>query len=134
MTSVKEFSNTIQGLIDQLTIITSNITKSYNNLNTRTSSPNPDIQTQATIDSLLDQSATYDRKFEEAQYKFQANGGKTRKQTLQEFVILFFFVGYALFTVSLVLYARATGGSPGMLFGGMLFLMFIITGIIVRYA
>jgi hypothetical protein len=70
----------------------------------------------------------------EAQYKFQAGGGKTRKQTLQEFVILFFFVGYAFFTVSLVLYARATGGSPGKIFGGMLFLMLIISGIIIRYA
>jgi hypothetical protein len=137
MTTVKQFSDTIQNLIDQLTIITANITKSYNNLNPRSSlasADSSDIKSQATIENLKQQAAEYDRKFEEAQYKFQVNGGKTRKQTLQEFVILFFFVGYSLFTVSLVLYSRATGGSPGTIFGGMLFLMLIITGIIIRYA
>jgi len=134
MTTVRQFSDTLQGLIDQLTIITANITKSYDNLNTRSSSGSPDIKTQASIELLNQQAAEYDRQFEEAQYKFQASGGKTRKQTLQEFVILFFFVGYALLTVSLILYARATGGSPGIIFGGMFFTMFIIAGIIIRYA
>jgi len=134
MTTVREFSQTVQGLIDELTIITDSITKSYNNLNTRSSGASLDIKTQASIETLNQDAAEYDRQFEEAQYKFQASGGKTRKQTLQEFVILFFFVGYSLFTVSLVLYSRATGGSPGTIFGGMLFLMLIITGIIIRYA
>jgi hypothetical protein len=137
MTTVKQFSDTLQGLIDELTIITDSITKSYNNLNTRssaTSGGSPDIKTQATIASLKQEADEYDRKFEEAQYKFQASGGKTRKQTLQEFVILFFFVGYALFTVSLILYGRAVGISTGKIFGGMFFLFFIIAGIIIRYA
>ena len=111
-----------------------NIKKSYDNLNTRSSGGSLDIKSQATIENLKQQAVEYDRQFEEAQYKFQASGGKTRKQTLQEFVILFFFVGYALFTVSLILYSRATGGSPGTIFGGMFFLMLIIAGIIIRYA
>jgi len=117
--------------------MTDSITKSYNNLNTRsspTSDGSPDIKTQATIDSLKQQANEYDRKFEEAQYKFQVSGGKSRKQTLQEFVILFFFVGYALLTVSLILYGRAVGISTAKIFGGMFFLIFIITGIIIRYA
>ena len=136
MTTVREFSQTVQGLIDELTIIADSITRSYNNLNTRSaiSGGVPDIKTQASIETLNQDAAEYDRQFEEAQYKFQLSGGKTRKQTLQEFVILFFFVGYALLTVSLILYARATGGSPGKIFGGMFFLMFIIAGIIIRYA
>jgi len=132
MTTVKQFSDTVQSLIDQLTILTDSITKNY--LNLKSSSTNQDINRRASIQELNQQAAEYDRQFEEAQYKFQAGGGKTRKQTLQEFVILFFFVGYAFFTVSLVLYARATGGSPGKIFGGMLFLMLIISGIIIRYA
>ena len=137
MTTVKQFSETVQGVIDQLTILTDSITKSYNNLNTRSSSTSggsPDIKTQATIEMLKQEADEYDRQFEEAQYKFQASGGKSRKQTLQEFVILFFFVGYALLTVSLILYGRAVGISTGKIFGGMLFLMFIIAGIIIRYA
>ena len=137
MTTVKQFSDTVQGLIDQLTILTDSITKSYNNLNTRSSASSdasPDIKSQATIKMLKQQADEYDRKFEEAQYKFQVSGGKSRKQTLQEFVIFFFFVGYALLTVSLILYGRAVGISTGKIFGGMLFLMFIIAGIIIRYA
>jgi Ca2+-dependent lipid-binding protein len=135
MTTVRQFSDTVQGLLDQLTIVTASITNSYNKMNTRSPQDgSSDVKTQATIDSLKQEAAEYDRQFEEAQYKFQASGGKTRKQTLQEFVILFFFVGYALFTVSLILYGRAVGISTGKIFGGMFFLFFIIVGIIIRYA
>ena len=75
-----------------------------------------------------------DKKFEEAEYKVQASGGKSRKQTLQEFVILFFFVAYAAFTVSLVLYGRALGVSIAKIFGIMAFSLLMISGIIIRYA
>ena len=91
MPTVKQFSDTVQDLIYQLTIIKANIKKSYDNLNTRSSGGSLDIKSQATIENLKQQAVEYDRQFEEAQYKFQASGGKTRKQTLQEFVILFFF-------------------------------------------
>jgi len=131
MTTVRQFSDTLQVLIDQLTILTDGITKTYNYLSTRSSS---DIKNQSTIVSLKQEAAEYDRKFEEAQYKFKASGGKSRKQTLQEFVILFFFVAYALFTVSLILYGQKAGISTAKIFGGMFFLMFIIIGIIIRYA
>ena len=93
-----------------------------------------DSPTKATIAALNEEAATYDRKFEEEQYKFQANGGKSRKQTLQEFIIFFFFVGYALFTVSLIMYGRVVGISTAKIFFGMLFALLMISGIIIRYA
>ena len=137
MPTVRDFLRIVTDLVDQLTVITDSITRSYNNLNTRSSPSSggsPDIKSQAAIQALKQEADEYDRKFEEAQYKFQMSGGKSRKQTLQEFVILFFFVGYALLTVSLILYGRAVGISTAKIFGGMFFLIFIITGIIVRYA
>jgi hypothetical protein len=135
MTTVAQFSVTVQNLIDTLTITTANISNSWNRINTNTpATSSNNLQSRSTIELLNQQAAEYDRKFEEAQYKFQASGGKTRKQTLQEFVILFFFVGYAFFTVSLILYGQTVGISTAKIFGGMFFLMLIIAGIIIRYA
>jgi ABC-type multidrug transport system fused ATPase/permease subunit len=132
MTSVAQLSNKVQEYITKIISVSSSITDSYNSLS---KSDNGQAQQgQATIDALNEQASTYDRKFEEEQYKFQLNGGKSRKQTLQEFVILFFFVAYAVFTVSLMLYAKTINASVGKVFGYMTFALFIITGIIVRYA
>lgn len=105
-------------------------------MNTRdgSTSLDNDSVSQAAVAALTQEAATYDRKFEEEQYKFQANGGKSRKQTLQEFVILFFFVGYALFTVSLIMYGKTVGISTAKIFFGMLFGLLMISGIIIRYA
>ena len=131
MTSVAQLSNKVQDYITKCIAFSTSITSSYDliqNYNGETQ------QGQAAIDVLNDQAATYDRQFEEAQYKFQLNGGKSRKQTLQEFVILFFFVGYAVFTISLMLYAKIIGVSVTKVFFSMLFALFMIAGIIIRYA
>ena len=135
MPTVREFSATIQTILDEITILRDSITKSYNKMNTRSDmSLSNDSISQAAVTALTEEAATYDRKFEEAQYKFQANGGKSRKQTLQEFIILFFFVGYSLFTVSLIMYGRVVGISTAKIFFGMLFALLMISGIIIRYA
>jgi hypothetical protein len=127
MTTVGQLSNRIKDIFDELTILKSSMTNSYNN-----------IKNVVTNDSQLEfikkQTDTANRQFEEAQYKFQASGGKSRKQTLQEFVILFFFVAYAALTVSLILYGRALGVSTAKIFSLMAFALLMISGIIVRYA
>ena len=133
MTTVGQLSTRVKAILDELTITVNSITTSYNNMNTRTINSNDPI-TQNTIASLNDQTAAANRKFEDAQYKFHASGGKSRRQTLQEFVILFFFVAYAAFTVSLILYGRAVGVSTAKIFGGMAFSLLMISGIIIRYA
>jgi hypothetical protein len=134
MTTVREFSATIQSILDEITVLRASISKSYTKKNTRDVSLDNDSVSQAAVAALTQEAATYDRKFEEEQHKFQANGGKSRKQTLQEFVILFFFVGYALFTVSLIMYGKTVGISTAKIFFGMLFALLMISGIIIRYA
>lgn len=134
MTTVREFSATIQSILDEITVLRASISKSYTKKNTRDVSLDNDSVSQAAVAALTQEAATYDRKFEEEQHKFQANGGKSRKQTLQEFVILFFFVGYALFTISLIMYGRVVGISTAKIFFGMLFALLMISGIIIRYA
>jgi len=128
---------TAQSIKDQLTILTASIRNSFNNMNTRGSSSGTaanDINTQSTIDTLNEKAETTDRQFEEAMYKFQASGGKTRKQTLQEFVILFFFVAYALFTVSLVLYGKTVAISTILILVIMSIVLLLISGLIIRYS
>jgi len=134
MTTVREFSATIQSILDEITVLRASISKSYTKKNTRDVSLDNDSVSQAAVTALTQEAATYDRKFEEEQHKFQANGGKSRKQTLQEFVILFFFVGYALFTISLIMYGKTVGISTAKIFFGMLFALLMISGIIIRYA
>ena len=134
MTKVGELSAQVQAIIDNISGLTISITNSYNNLNTRaTSGPlTNDVNTQSQIDNLEQKAEAADREFEEAKYKF--HGKKSRKQTLQEFVILFFFVAYALFTVSLVLYANVTGTSIAKTLILMAFILLVVSGLILRYA
>ena len=131
MTTVGQLSNRIKAIIDELTIVKSSMTDSYNKIKNPGASV---ITNDSQIESIKKQTDTANRQFEEAQYKFQASGGKSRKQTLQEFVILFFFVAYAALTVSLILYGRALGVSTGKIFSLMAFALLMISGIIVRYA
>ena len=105
MVTVGEFLTRVNGLLDKLQGLKANIVKSVNKLPGR--KVYEDDLTQSEIDALNEEANTYDRKFEEEQYKFLLNGGKSRKQTLQEFVILFFFVSYALLTVSFIVYGNA---------------------------
>ena len=51
----------------------------------------------------------YDAKFLEEQYVYQASPIK-RKQTLQDFVLLFFFVSFAIFSLSIVIYSFLING------------------------
>jgi negative regulator of genetic competence, sporulation and motility len=133
---VGQLSTRVKAILDELTITVNSITNSYNNMNTRetTSDSISSVTKQSEIKSLNDQAEAANRKFEEAQYKFKASGGKSRRQTLQEFVILFFFVAYAAFTISIILYGRAVGISTVKIFGGMAFALLMISGIIIRYA
>ena len=128
MVTVGEFLVRVTGLHDTLKTLKSSIIKS------KATSVQNNVLPNSDIDALNEEADRYDRKFEEEQYKFLLNGGKSRKQTLQEFVILFFFVAYALFTVSLVLYANVTGTSIAKTLILMAFILLVVSGLILRYA
>jgi len=132
MVTVGEFLVRVTGLLDKLQALKANIVKSVGKL--PGGKVYEDDLTQSEIDALKEEADRYDRKFEEEQYKFLLNGGKSRKQTLQEFVILFFFVSYALLTVSFIVYGNAMDISTVKIFFGMLFILLMISGIIIRYA
>lgn len=118
----------VDSLLQTLTTLKTSIIKS------KATSVNNNVLPNSEIEALKEEADTYDRKFEEEQYKFLLNGGKSRKQTLQEFVILFFFVSYALLTVSFIVFGNAMDISTAKIFFGMLFILLMISGIIMRYA
>lgn len=128
MVTVGEVKGRVDSLLETLTALKTSI------INSKATSVNKNVLPNPEIEALKEEADTYDRKFEEEQYKFLLNGGKSRKQTLQEFVILFFFVSYALLTVSFIVFGNAMGISTAKIFFGMLFILLMISGIILRYA
>lgn len=78
----------------------------------------------------------HDSLFEEAESKAQGKGKKTRRQTLQEFVLLFFFCSYALFTAAVCLYIYLQKGISEVfkVLGIMIIIALVIAGLIIRLA
>ena len=74
--------------------------------------------------------------FEEEEMRLQVNGVRSRRQTLQEFVLLFFFTAYAILSAAIILYAYNEKGGNGALQAliGMLVLVVVISGFILQLA
>ena len=96
---------------------------------------NTGLQLKQELRDLKQEEKKYDQDFREQQAIVNSRGGKTREQTLQEFVLVFFYIGFALLSVSLAAYVSIqNGGSAGKVIGIMAFIGLMITGIIIRYA
>jgi lipopolysaccharide export LptBFGC system permease protein LptF len=134
--------NTVADLNEKLTALTDELAILTNSIKTSLSSQargagavgSQDLSMKKDIRDFKQKADSYDRQFEEEESRLQAYGGKTRKQTLQEFVLLFFFVAYGILTVSFALYANRAGMDSQKILGIMLFMAFILAGIIVSYA
>ncbi len=90
----------------------------------------------ADISSLQTEKDNADRKYVEEISRREALGGRTRMQTLQEFVILFFFVSYALLVVSFAVRAATLEGRPAAIkiLGLGLFALLFISAFVIRFA
>ena len=78
----------------------------------------------------------HDVMFEEEEANAQVKGKKTRRQTLQEFILLFFYCAYAILSAAVIMYAYIEKGSSNALSvtGIMVVIAFVITGLIIRLA
>jgi len=135
--TVQSLNSAITAITGELTALKASLTSSFNSLPIRGgTSGGQDTQMKKEISDFNEKAATDDQQFVEEQARLDARGGKTRKQSLQEFVLLFFFVAYGLLAVALVLLANYTGGSAQAwkTFGLMFFIVLIVAGIIIRYA
>jgi hypothetical protein len=136
MPTLQELKTRVQTLIDDYTAI-KNTLEAQSNINT----DSPSFKTtqnriRGDMKTFKNPANHYDREFEEEQAKFAALGGKTRKQTLQEFVLLFFFVSYTLFIVAVATYASITEGSgaAAKIIGLGVLGLGLIAGLLIRYA
>lgn len=130
MVTVSEFITRLQRIIDDYTELKNKLSVD----DTNSYLGNSKIY-KSQVRKLKQQANEYDREFEEEQSKVSALGGKTRKQTLQEFVLLFFFISYCLFVIAFATYTsvKEGGGAGKILAIGVLGLGFIV-GFLIRYA
>lgn len=131
MTTVAQLAARVQSLIDTCTEIQTTIRDSPAKKNTIESIVADEIRT------LKDQQLTADVQFREAETAAQATGYKTIRQTLQEFVLTFFYISLLIFTLTLIIYTYTETGNLGsavLKIGGMMGVATLcVTAIIIRY-
>jgi sugar lactone lactonase YvrE len=88
------------------------------------------------VNDMNRKSRAYDVMFEEEEVKAQGSGKKTRRQTLQEFVLFFFFCCFAIFAASIVMFSYLENGSDGAFKTAVLMVLitFVLVGFIIQLA
>jgi hypothetical protein len=135
MTTVRDLSNRVGGIINELIVLRSNITDSFDKLTKLGSSQK--VKFEGQIRDLKEEADKYDTEFRQHEQLLQQTGGKPRHQTLQEFVLLFFYTSFTLISLSLAIYSYVktqTYGNSIKIILLMLFIALLITAIIIRYA
>jgi ABC-type transport system involved in cytochrome bd biosynthesis fused ATPase/permease subunit len=136
-TTVKQLIDTVNDNLTNVTVLQSQIKDALESMNQTTPLTQDNVYVQSQIQKLKDEETNYDTQFEEEESKLQAMGGKTRKQTLQEFVLFFFYLAFGVFIVSVAVYVQITeknGSKTAKVAFALLFILFIITGVLIRYA
>jgi hypothetical protein len=137
MTTVRQLIDNVEQSLSEVTVLQSQIKDTYSNMSSSSPLTQDNTYIQSEIKNLQDEETNYDTQFEEEESKIQAMGGKTRKQTLQEFVLFFFYLSFCLFIVSVIVYTSVTEQNTKkttQVAIALLFILFITTGILIRYA
>ena len=133
MRTLKEYLDKISDVESSLIALKSSIQSnaSENLQNKAIDSSAPEIR------ELKEQEENYDRKFNDAKQELTVLGGKTRQQTLQEFVLLFFYVSYVVVTIAATLFVYSWNQSvqeAGKVLALLLLLGFVSLGMIAKYS
>jgi hypothetical protein len=134
--TVTELNNNLISLTEELTILTASITSSFNTfMRDSNKATVKDLTMKKDIREFIQKADSYDREFEEEESRLQAFGGKGRKQTLQEFVLLFFYLAYGILSFAIIMYAYRANieGYTMKVFGLLAFILLLITGMILKY-
>lgn len=131
---VEDLQIKIGQVADELTILQHNISESYDAY-ARKMTGQDDVSVQKEITDLYTKQKGYDRRFQEKEGQFQAVGGKTRKQTLQEFTLLLFFTSYFVFALSLAIWKSVKGNAMegAKIFGLLLLTLIPIVGLMLKF-
>jgi hypothetical protein len=136
MPTVGELATQVKTIKDEVATLQASISDSYDK-NVSVGLSNKVTKFKGQIRDLKEEADTYDTEFREHERFLQKTGGKPRHQTLQEFVLLFFYTALTLLTISLAIFAYSSTqvyGNPLKIIGLMLFISLLITAILIRYA
>lgn len=133
MPTVQQVAARVDTIIQDLTIINNQISESYDSLTNGATNNTTFIESQ--IDQANSSADMYDRKFQEKEAELQATGGKTRRQTLQEYVLLFFFCSYFILAISNALYITSVEGAEKGIRGFIIYtlLIFPIAALMIKF-
>lgn len=124
----------LQGILSNLDILQGKIKTGYASKGTTDPAV---LRLQKESSDTLAKARTFDAKFVEEQSKYQKSP-KQRGQTLQEFVLLFFYVSFAIFSIAVTIAAFLEDGQNYMtaakVFGLCIVLALAITAILIRVA
>lgn len=132
--NVNDILSNSQSMIERLTVIKTQLSDNFNHIH---NTPESSIKIQSDIRTMKNEQDKYNTLFEEEESIVQAMGGRTRMQTLQEFVLTFFYIGFVLFAISISLYYYVTTGAIKEMFkaiGVMTFIALLVTGFLIRYS
>lgn len=130
MSTPAELSDTVDLLINDFTTQRNHIAHSL-------TSPASPTNSAVDIAELKRQEVTADLAFREAESAAQASGWRGRRQTLQEFILAFFFTAIIVFTITLMIrsyVATQTWNEALKILAMMTLITGIVWGIILRYA
>lgn len=133
--TVGQLAQNLEPIISELTVLEKNIKDSFTQDFSTKSTGRSKIESE--IKNLENQANIYDEQFQHEEAKIQAMGGKTRAQTLQEFVILFFYISLLLLVISIVIYTYVSTQSTKQtvkVLGILLLSSVVLTGLLIRYA
>jgi hypothetical protein len=124
----------VSTIAEELTILEHNISESYDAY-ARKLTGQDDTSVQKEITDLYTKQKGYDRQFQEKEAQFQAIGGKTRRQTLQEYTLLLFFTSYLVFASSIAIW-KSVKGNPmdgAKIFGLLLLTLVPIIALMLKF-
>ena len=124
----------LNGILANLDILQGRIRTGY----ATKGSTDPAILREGKMSSdALAKARTFDAKFVEEQSAYQKNP-RQRGQTLQEFVLLFFYVSFLIFSISITIGAFLEDGqnytTAAKVFGLCIVMGLAITAILIRFA
>lgn len=126
-------SASLQELLSTLDILKAKITSGYSPQNVDQAI----VQQEMDLHAATSEKSIYDSKFLEEQYPYQKTP-KRRIQTLQEFVLLFFYISLGIFSVALIIFTFLENGQSyseaAKMLGLCVILFLAVTAILIRVA
>jgi len=105
--SLKDFRGRVGAIIDEITTLKFNISDSYD---TFMSSKQEDAIIRNQKNDFQEKRKMYDRLFQEEEFRAKQTGGKKRRETLQEYILLFFFIAYTILLKAVYTYVHVYSG------------------------